>query len=778
MKNNIIFFAVLLLFCCSIPLPSAHASVEQPLMRVKLVNYVKNTTQLTVAFNGNYTLNETFFIPSGKTYQMRIVNNELGLFDGTHQVFRGERISFVPAQYNEAHLIRINNRPYLGTIEFQIENAFIRPMNTIPLEDYVKGVVPAEMPASWHLEALKAQAVAARTYARKHQRSIIDDTISFQVYGGYAWHPNSTKAVVDTTGQTLTFNNALIDAVYSSSNGGMTESNANVWNGTSLPYFPIQQDSFDSIDPWNFTLAKTQIDISNLDVMKPELWWDSTREVDTTIPANIKTWLLTNGYSNQDIKLVSIPFLHLTNPGTGGRVRNGAIKVDFFLRDRGTREFSKNSDGTMKLHTVHFTNTSAQRIRAMIGINHIRSYLIDEVTDQNNRITVRGRGWGHGVGLSQYGAKNRADAGHSYVQILGFYYPHTVLTPKLQYNQPVMGNHPPVQSIEETVTVPEVLPLEITNVQVDFNPNTEQMIIRYRLNQDAQMTISIQDSTKRTIATLIRDMTRSAGDRAQYWTVTNIPNGNYTFTIEAKAGSQNRIATIEQALQRTTTPPEQEPTPVVTVPTNPIIAPVPVQPVASPPKQEQAVAIVGTQITGKINVAVANIRKNASTSSSIIGKARRNDTVQITGRQGEFYRIRAGKIRGFIHTSLITINETISSKDRKTTLIVNGKVATLSREPIRRNKTIYVPIKQASEQIGYKYSWNKSTNRLTITNRTDTVSMRVNQKQATVNQRNRTLTNQPEILDSNVFVSLRTLRETTMAGTHWDSKANVIWITK
>lgn len=777
MKRTFIFFAMLLLFCCSIPLPSAHASVEQPLMRVKLVNYVKNTSQLTVSFSGNYMVNETFSIPSGKTYQMRIVNNELVLFDGTHQVFRGERISFVPSHYNESHLIKINNRPYLGTILFQIENSFIRPMNTIPLEDYVKGVVPAEMPASWNQEALKAQAVAARTYARKHQRSVIDDTIHYQVYSGYAWHPNSTKAVVDTMGQTLTFNNALIDAVYSSSNGGITESNANVWNGTSLLYFPIQQDSFDSIDPWSFTLATTQIELSNLDVTKPEVWWDSTREVDTTISANIKTWLQTNGYANQDIKLVSIPVLQLTNPGTGGRVRNGAIKIDFFLRDRGTKEFSRNTDGTLKLHTVHFTNTSAQRIRAMIGINFIRSYLVDQVTEQNNRIIVRGRGFGHGVGLSQYGAKNRADAGHSYAQILGFYYPHTTLTPKIQYNQPLMGGHPPVQSIEETITSPEEALLEITNVHVDFNPTTEQMIIRYRLSQDAQMTISIQDSTNRAIATLIRDMTRPAGDRAQYWTVTTIPNGTYTFIIEAKTASQNKIATVKQLLQKTITTPE--PAPIVVAPQpNPIISPLPVQPIISPPQQETAVAKVGTQVTGRINVAVANIRKSASTSSTIIGKARRNDTVQITGRQGEFYRVRVGKTRGFIHTTLVTINETISSKDRKTTIIVNGKMATLTNEPIRRNKTIYVPLKQASEQIGYKYSWNKSTNRITLTNRTDTISMRVNQKQATVNHRKRALTHQPEILDSNVFVSLRTLRETTMARTHWDSKANVIWITK
>ena len=115
----------------------------------------------------------------------------------------------------------------------------------IPLyiEEYLKGVVPKEMPALWHMEALKAQTIAARTYALSNQSRVIDDTISYQVYGGAEGHINSDKAIAETNGLVLKYNNNLVSAVFSSSNGGVTELNSNVWTTSTLPYFSIQEDS-------------------------------------------------------------------------------------------------------------------------------------------------------------------------------------------------------------------------------------------------------------------------------------------------------------------------------------------------------------------------------------------------------------------------------------------------------------------------------------------------------------------------------------------------------
>lgn len=91
------------------------------------------------------------------------------------------------------------------------------------------------MPASWSLEALKAQTVAARTYSITKTGTTVPDTTAFQVYGGYSWNSNTNKAVEQTKGKVLKYNGSLITAAYSSSNGGYTEASNEVWS-SSVPY--------------------------------------------------------------------------------------------------------------------------------------------------------------------------------------------------------------------------------------------------------------------------------------------------------------------------------------------------------------------------------------------------------------------------------------------------------------------------------------------------------------------------------------------------------------
>lgn len=94
----------------------------------------------------------------------------------------------------------------------------------------------------------------------------IDDTISYQVYGGYQVHPNSDAAVQETEGLVLKYNGKLISEVFSASNGGMTESNANAWNTEQTPYFQIRKDEFDPKTIWSFDITKKQIDLTGLNL--------------------------------------------------------------------------------------------------------------------------------------------------------------------------------------------------------------------------------------------------------------------------------------------------------------------------------------------------------------------------------------------------------------------------------------------------------------------------------------------------------------------------------
>lgn len=119
---------------------------------------------------------------------------------------------------------------------------------TLDVEEYLRGVVPSEMKQSWHIEALKAQAVAARTYALTHlqpKKSYdVDDTVACQAYR-QNYHYDATDAAIEATaGEVVRYNGKLAQTVYSASNGGETRSAKERW-GTDYPYLPAQKD------PWN-----------------------------------------------------------------------------------------------------------------------------------------------------------------------------------------------------------------------------------------------------------------------------------------------------------------------------------------------------------------------------------------------------------------------------------------------------------------------------------------------------------------------------------------------
>ncbi|MGO4886364.1 SpoIID/LytB domain-containing protein [Anaerobacillus sp. MEB173] len=428
-----------------------NALSENPLMKVKLINYVGNVKELSVSFSGSYRVEGAGTILPNQTYRVSNENGLIVLYNGQSKLHEGSSITFTTAEFSEKNQIRLNNRPYLGSMQFINENGFVRPINTLPVEDYLKGVIAHEMPASWAIEALKVQAVAARTYALSHGTKLIDDSINYQVYAGYVWHPNSTRAVNETAGQALHHNDNLALTVYSSSNGGQTESNSNIWGGTSLPYLPVKDDPYDPVHPWSFSFHKHQMDLSSLDMTNPDSWWVQTKEADATITNNIKAWLSRNGYPNSELKIVSVPHLTFSAQRTsGGRVTRGDITIQFLVKSLTNHTYSRNGDGSIRIHTLELKDTTASQIRSIIGINLVRTFLVDNIDDNGVSFTVSGRGFGHGVGMSQWGAKRMADLGFSYRDILQFYYPGTTIV-NIQGIQPVELDREPSYHILLTV---------------------------------------------------------------------------------------------------------------------------------------------------------------------------------------------------------------------------------------------------------------------------------------------------------------------------------------
>ncbi|WP_167577837.1 SpoIID/LytB domain-containing protein [Ammoniphilus sp. YIM 78166] len=460
------FLLMMMLTVFSLIIPSPHAAAESHYVSIKLVNYVGSPSELSIQVKGDYVTSGGTLIPSGSSVKVRVDNGQLSWNENTNQ---GTSVTFTPKTYNRDHYITIKDRSYLGEMTFTVENGNrVRPTNRLLLEDYVLGVVPQEMPVAWNLEALKAQAVLARTYVMGKLDQTIDDTVRYQVFGGLSTNSNVRKAVEETEGQVLKFNGKWVEAVYSSSNGGMLESNHHIWNSPPLAYLSAKPDPYDPKIQWNLDLHKVQIDLTDKDLTQPDSWWGAATEVNGEMAQSIKAWLMQNGYAGKEIKIVSIPHLSISEERTSGERRTrGSMAVDFMVRE----------NGAVLPVSVFYEDIPISSIRNMIGTRFLRSTFIDSLTDNGTVFQFAGRGYGHGVGMSQYGAKSMADQGHSYRDILGFYFPGTELVgKKVVQDKPV-----PEEPVKE-----EPVKEEPKNPLPSRSDYTAQPVIRVVVNNEVQ----------------------------------------------------------------------------------------------------------------------------------------------------------------------------------------------------------------------------------------------------------------------------------------------------
>lgn len=336
-----------------------------------------SAASLSITLNGSYSINGQA-LPTGSSYLLTISGGKI-IFDG--QAY--DNFSLLPLNDGSTITIKSVSKTYkyLGNMQFKILNSLILPINSLNIEQYLKGVVGAEMSDYFPLEALKAQAVAARNYTLANIGLFntsgydLTDTTETQVYQGYnETYTNVIKAVNDTKGIVQLYNEALVNAYYSASNGGFSEASENVWT-SSLPYLNAKLDTFDN-NNWpngNITLTNTQID----------------------------SMLKSKGYLTSGDNFVKLDLSSITRY-TSGRVSNINVIYTNSLGAQTTKSFVKS-----KAYT--FLSLPS----AMYNVNYDSS---------TGNYLFSGKGYGHGIGLSQLGAKARAQAGQSYTSILNFYY--------------------------------------------------------------------------------------------------------------------------------------------------------------------------------------------------------------------------------------------------------------------------------------------------------------------------------------------------------------------
>ena len=276
--------------------------------------------------------------------------------------------------------IQVNGKRYRGTIEIAPADRGVLVVNELPLEDYLVGLINCEISSQWPIESVKAQAVVARTYACYQKRARagapyhLESSVLDQVYDGCEIEDSrAARGVRETAGEILTYGGQPIQAFYHSNCGGRTEVAENVW-GVRLPYLRSVDCAYCATNP--------------------SIRWEYA------IPLK---------------KLESL-------------LRGSGIKVSG-LRD--IREGKRNESGRLiDLSIVSAggaTTVTAVNFRKIVGYAAIKSTNFTvRLTGDSARFS--GAGYGHGVGLCQWGAKQRASDGFTYREILAYYYPGAVLS--------------------------------------------------------------------------------------------------------------------------------------------------------------------------------------------------------------------------------------------------------------------------------------------------------------------------------------------------------------
>lgn len=333
-----------------------------------------------------------------------------------------------PKQENNPNIMSVNGRKYRGYFEIRrYPDSDLTLINILDIEKYLYGVVPYEIEADAPLEAVKAQAVAARTYAYRNTEASIYkkwgfdmvDTVKSQVYKGYDGERTLTNQAVDETkGKKIMYCGKLAQVFYFASSGGMTANVKEVWGGV-VEYLISVPDPYESETSSHYIWEKvlsaeeirkilfiSNIEIGNILSVSAEEYSPSGRVTKLRITGTQSSIT----YYNEDTRTIF-----------------GLNSQKYSIQAAGNIVV-KSADGSLKTLALDGrTVVSASGVGNLSAGNKPLSVVgagnkVHIVSMSSDRYTFSGRGWGHGVGMSQEGAKGFARNGYTYEQILKHYY--------------------------------------------------------------------------------------------------------------------------------------------------------------------------------------------------------------------------------------------------------------------------------------------------------------------------------------------------------------------
>lgn len=447
--------AAVLAFLLALPF---HARAEQSVVRV-LLSRLALTDQATVSLDGSYTLNDLSFQRGSKITFAIASGSIMAYYEGMAAELGKEAVlRRHAAPEDQENGLRVNGgyALYCGDLHLFVQDGALTAVLHIPVEEYLLGVVPYEMSDSFPLEALKAQAVAARTYALRKvgnnaNYDLVDNT-NDQVYRGYQKeNENAIRAVRETEGICGYARNVLANCYYTASNGGQVELPAHVWAKAEGDYITMHADPYDLENPESVVKKasfpkKTQDGIlGNADFTE-------------AIVLQLSEPLTAQGYSGEaeDIRITGVEAMEVHTPldSPDSLVMS---RLRLTLQVEGRREIPAETEEEMSIFQLPQitgkpsespapTGTPAPAVfsdferlpdavtvdvpiftvaEPLLGLDiNSTNNEIYTVEEEKTGFSLCARRYGHGVGLSQRGAQWMAQQyGWNYEQILRFYYP-------------------------------------------------------------------------------------------------------------------------------------------------------------------------------------------------------------------------------------------------------------------------------------------------------------------------------------------------------------------
>ncbi len=335
------------------------------------------------------------------------------------------RVLLVGDQGSIYHKEQLEEKDYPGTLQYYEEKDGWVIVNEVPLEEYLRWVVPSEMPSRYAAEALKAQAICARTYAVWHMQDYaypeyeahVDDSVSFQVYHQVEPQESTDQAVRETAGQIMLYQNRPVKAYYFSTSCGST-TDENIWekgDREKTPYIAgrlvnTKKSEKDLTSEKTFAKFIRKKHADDLEISEPWYRWNCYVAL-SQIQENAEKQL---EFEERIIKA------EVTERNTGGAVQQ-LLLVGEQASETVTYEYPIRQLLSIPGGVIHKNDGTETEGSSLLP----SGYFVLEPVQENGKTVgyeVYGGGLGHGAGMSQNGARILAEQGESYESILHYFY--------------------------------------------------------------------------------------------------------------------------------------------------------------------------------------------------------------------------------------------------------------------------------------------------------------------------------------------------------------------